>query len=1035
MRILHIGDLHFKKRSKYDQARLVEAFIATFKNNNDINFIFFSGDLVNNGTNKNDFKDAHDFIFIPLLTELGLDASNLFICAGNHDIDRTVIINSLISHFSSKQNLEKKYLDNWFNKQIADKNASLQSNKNFFEYLQNNFIYTRTDIIDPLFSIHVRKIDEKSIGIVTMNSSWFCSGEREDKGELIIMPSLLEEAINKIKHCDLKILMQHHPLNYFKQTISYEIEDLVHSNFNILLVGHVHKEFLETQFRCNNGIYCNTTKASLSDDGGDDDRGEIGYSILNIEMSDLSTIQVDRFHYAKSENTFLPLEPVIITIPLGEAKHKQNEIRKKIKSKFTLELSEANKLLLDYDETNDRIFLDNFTNPILSRDSDEETSIGDTLNKMPFDELLKMESNFLLFGRDKSGKTSLLKKIQLDFLVKYSTKSSIPLYLDYKQIESSDNNFDSTKILSTYYQITRAEAQSLIDDGRLLLLIDNLNTTSSLHTQIIEFLSKNLNVKFIICSEYLTSRIFAEELGGLEYKKYFFKNLSRNEISLYTKKNPRIKEDDKELIVEKVTNFCKQLHLPLSYWTISLILLIYKKSNDDYSKNLYGVLDACVDEILIKKKFLFEKTNLKFEQYKSLCAEIAYRLYKKYSEDEYSCSYQNLLLIVEDYRMKNPRVVITGNEILEFLFNCGILKHKPDNLCTFRLNGIFEYFLAYYIKENDVFKREIIDSSTMYLSFKNELEIYSGFNRNDIKFLKEIFKKTQLALEPFKLRYLESLDKTLMNKISDAYNFDKSVKGLIVTSPLTDEKKNLIFDKVDVLDIDSDVHLKPVISGENLNVEVVEKYITILSRVLKNSDSVTDPVLVYEIFDYLLDTYCQFGFYIIDEYEESAKQENIKAREDFEIEDDIVIGEEMLKLLSKILPVLVEAMMYDGLGQENFTKIIEDKIRDCRLNVDKNQYKLFVLYFLLIDIDLKTNKGIIDDVFEDVTLSPLKVATLFKLNFYLAFKAYKNNQLETFIKNKMQQASIRLDSKIDIGGFQKSLSNASKRNLIKKIKK
>ncbi len=115
------------------------------------------------------------------------------------------------------------------------------------------------------------------------------------------------------------------------------------------------------------------------------------------------------------------------------------------------------------------------------------------------------------------------------------------------------------------------------------------------------------------------------------------------------------------------------------------------------------------------------------------------------------------------------------------------------------------------------------------------------------------------------------------------------------------------------------MHLKHIFDNTHLNIEIVEKYITILARVLKNSDGITDAGLIYEIFDYLLETYCQFGFYMIDELEENNIKENIRARQEYEIDNDEIIGEEILKLLSRILPILVQIMMFEGLGHLNFS--------------------------------------------------------------------------------------------------------------------
>ena len=66
-------------------------------------------------------------------------------------------------------------------------------------------------------------------------------------------------------------------------------------------------------------------------------------------------------------------------------------------------------------------------------------------------------------------------------------------------------------------------------------------------------------------------------------------------------------------------------------------------------------------------------------------------------------------------------------------------------------------------------------------------------------------------------------------------------------------------------------------------------------------------------------------------------------------------------------------------------KIILKKIDALKSDKKKNQYKLFLLYFLLTDTDFKENKDVIDMIFEDVNLPILKVSTYFKINFYLAF--------------------------------------------------
>ena len=87
---------------------------------------------------------------------------------------------------------------------------------------------------------------------------------------------------------------------------------------------------------------------------------------------------------------------------------------------------------------------------------------------------------------------------------------------------------------------------------------------------------------------------------------------------------------------------------------------------------------------------------------------------------------------------------------------------------------------------------------------------------------------------------------------------------------------------------------------------------------------------------------------------------------------------------------------------------------------------------MLLDIDLKENKNFVDEIFNLITLAPLKVSTFFKMNYYLAFKAYKNPEIENYFKIKVQEAKMRLDDKTDTKRLNKYLSIKQKTNIARK---
>jgi predicted MPP superfamily phosphohydrolase len=1003
---------------------MVNKMIENLATKDKIDLVFFTGDLVYSGSKAEYFEKAHEYLFKKISEGLSIPISNFFICQGNHDIRREECSNAIIRYFD-KEVSDNDILNDLYNKPNNDFKSSLKPSQNFYTYQKDNFV-NNADELSELYTIQQRIINERKIAIVTLNTSWLSSGNR-DINNLMLPTDVLKNAIQKINDADCKAILLHHPLSYFKEFNGIEIEDLIHKEFNLMFSGHIHREQIAAKFAGNNGIYTNTTQATLTFDKN----GEIGFSIISYDFNEDGQIILERASYNHKEIKFVDLPSVIVHIPCGHEKASQNKLRRKITSKFRVELDTANDLLLDNDDTISKGFLELFTKPVLTRKNETETVSKDSESFFNFEQIYDWENHYLLFGRDKCGKTSLLKKIQLHLLKNFSLIGKVPFYFDYKELEKY-STIDIKKIIRNYYEIQNNDVEKIVLQGNLVMLIDNLNTNSPVNKEIIKFLEDNKNVKFVICSDYLASRIYFEELDHLEYKKIFFQDLSRKEIRLYTEKHPSIKQEDKEKVLDKITTLCQQLQLPINYWTVSIILLIYKRSNDDYNKNLFGILDLCVDEILQKKQLLVGKSKLTFEQYKEICGSLAHYLLTKYKDDIYSASSAAIISFLENLTEKNPRLVTDSKEIFDYLLHAGILKEKNGKF-TFRLNGLFEYFLAFYIHQHPGFKSEILSNDSIYLSFKNELEIYSGFNRNDEQFLMNVFDKTKNVFERIINKYSEygSLDDVLMQKLGEAQDFAERIKSLKVAKPLAHEIQDEIMDENNPLLTKSEVHLKEFIDANNITPEVLEIYLSILSRVYKNSDNIKNLNLVYEVFDYLLEAYCHFGYFLVDAVSDMVKNENMSIIEASDKSDKLV-GEEMLKVITNFIPLLTEVLLYDGIGHVNLKTIIMKKIEEYKKDFRQNQYKLFLLYFLLIDTDIKTNKNYIDEVFQYITLSPLKVSTFFKLSFYLAFKAYQKKELEEFLKNKTRQAQLRMDNKTDATNMNRFLTKKTRGNIVRK---
>jgi hypothetical protein len=518
---------------------------------------------------------------------------------------------------------------------------------------------------------------------------------------------------------------------------------------------------------------------------------------------------------------------------------------------------------------------------------------------------------------------------------------------------------------------------------------------------------------------------YLENLNQFDHTKIYLKNITRKEIRLYTEKNKNIKNDDIENVLEKLTHLCTQLQLPVNYWTISLLLFVYKKSNDDYQKNLFNVLDIMVDELLQKKKSLYTKSKLNFSQYKQLCSEFAYYLYTNHSKHIYTASFEEIIEFLGNYTKNKPRITSNSKDIFDNLLASGLITQKGIRY-TFRLMGIFEYFLAFYISENQKFRLEILNDEKLYLSFKNELELYSGFKRNDKDFVALIYTKTKYLFKSIIEKYNveNSLDKALIDNIDYSNKFVTAINK-IKANPIQFQEQDKIKDVIAPLNTDSEVHLKEVFEHEKNCFESLEKHINILARVLKNSDELENVNFINEIFDFVINAYCSLGFYLIQELEETVNNESVE-----NIEDGNIF--EMLNIIGKIIPLVVQNMLHDGLGHKNFETIITDKINLFKKDLPNNQYRLFLLYYLLIDSDM-SRKDLIEEIFSNIKLPALKFSTILKLKMYMSFKAYGDIKLEQFLDTNIQKAQQLFDSESDRASVQKSLNTNKKVNIIRKL--
>jgi predicted phosphodiesterase len=237
IRWLHISDFHVGK-DNYGQRQIfkyvlddVESRIASAVGPD---FVFITGDIANRGL-LTEYEYFIDGFVYPLMELMGDNAERIFIIPGNHDVDRNqakaVQAHTVLSKVSGlldptpEGSRERKILL-----------------PRFKDFVQAGLPATGAKWLDssPGAFVVVDTINGLQVGIIGLNTAWLSEND-DDKKNLSPGKDILETGLQQIKDCDLKIVLGHHPIDWFIENEIKPISSLFGKNHVLYLHGHLHK--------------------------------------------------------------------------------------------------------------------------------------------------------------------------------------------------------------------------------------------------------------------------------------------------------------------------------------------------------------------------------------------------------------------------------------------------------------------------------------------------------------------------------------------------------------------------------------------------------------------------------------------------------------------------------------------------------------------------------------------------------------------------------------------------------------------------
>ncbi len=1011
MNVLHISDLHFYSLddNEYKVKKIVEKIITQIDGEK-VDFVLFTGDLVFKGDNIDTFYEAQILLFDELSEKLGIQRNNIIFCCGNHDIHRNQEIGAVtekIEKISKEKDLDAFVSSEQTRKEFEN---SLSNILNFITFQKEYFKEELNNEIHELFSIHSRVCNGRKIGIVSINSSWRCNSD-DDFGNLLFPNKFIETISLKLQDFDFNILLIHHPLGELKWWNKTLIENKIYEDFHLMLLGHVHKGIQTAIPKNDEGIITSSATAVLS---SINDFEKMGFSVIKVDI-DLNKVDFDNYNI-DSDNVVYKSSNHSIDIPVAGKKQELIELRRKITQLYNNELENGNDLFIN-NINGKKGFFDKFSQPVLKTKSSLEKSNDVRSSEKNIEINLSvllndLSKNRVIYGKDKYGKTIILYYLYLNILNNFSELKTIPIYIN--ENANSITNFTVEKFVRRNYELKSDSLDFLFENYTILFLIDDFSKVSdSVKDEIENFVSENPKTIFFITEDetsFLHSNI---NFGNLDFDKVFIHELSSKEVRELTSSSLNCSEELTNELFGKIRTLFKQLNLNFNFWTVSLFIWIFNKSESSVFRNNFELIQLYIDNLLDREKIVAEKSlKIEYPHLKDFLSGLAYFLVTKKYDTIYHLNYKELVDFITDYKKSHSRFIISIEDLLDIIINKGILKHNRDNeMYTFRLKGVFEYFIAFYMSENPQFRDAVVENKEFYLSFSNELELYAGFKQKDEDFVRKIYDVTKEYYNDLNTSYNErGTDANLVLKIQEIRLIEASHIKKGIKNQIEKGTEEIVDELADSKAMNQNVSLKnyqEVIK----NSEQLDKALFTLCRVFRNSEF-SNQELENDILNFILQSACNLSFLIIDEKNNES------------VEDETILG-----MFKNFTPMMVQNFLFEAVAQENLQEIFEKKIAEL-VKKGNEELKLFALYFILVDLDFNANKKYISELTKIAKINIIKYGVLFKLYTYLIFSKTGDKD---FIKRSALEQQRKIDSSSKaIDTVQRALTHFEKISIGKK---
>lgn len=1040
MRIIHLSDFHLDNSKLTSFNNLIFHLGKCLKEIHEespIDLILFTGDMVNKGgssfDNINKAFEAFHAVFIDRLCKtLNLDGSRFIFTIGNHDVCRSA--DSKAVEIGLSQLLKEPQAV----AEIIDQEDPDQMIKRVegFKAFEKKYYSSKTSSIEYKYSKFASNfkinIDGHTVGITALNTAWRCWDSNADKNKICMGPSQIQNSLEFLEPCDLKIAISHHHLSWLRPDEAFQDERLLSKYYDLYFCGHTHSPSTDYKLSPEGNFFQIVVPGILSENINETNLNYLnGFAVVDYDFEN-NSISESVYRQKNGTSFYKDLNfgeggNWIVNIPTGDL---ANVINSKKQALLSVKecVSDLNQHLLSYNtETSapksiPEIFvMPNMTKIDRIEDNDDEfrEDLIDNLSA-----IIDSPENSIFFGIKESGKTVLLDKILLEILEKH--KSVIPARFDFKDLDKG-----IIALLKDIWHVNKNTCERILNEGNVILLIDNIDF-SYFNQESLIFISefcKNYNkCKFIGTSlekRHKDISFDEEALSSIPYQRIEIEEFRAKQITELAKK--WIAYDGSPLNTKKldiIIDAFSKFNLPRTPFTVSMFLWILEREETYQAQNNSVLIESFIEQILKSKdgKAIGSRQVFDYKNKLVLLAEIAYKMYEA-NRDNYSLPHSQVLSFVENYleSLKFKRIYVP-KKILNDLLDTGIIIEEGPDI-RFRFACFFEFMLAKHMEFNPDFKAYVLNENN-YIRFYNEIIYYTGLHRGETGILK-------MLIDQLEYHYIDINDIVFkrVKSIDDFFNVDRSLVEQITVDDLlsvlpekqTEEEKNEQADTK--YEIQSTVEDQNIIKRKDSNkFNTYNKVLLLSMNVLRNSEEIRKSDMKADSYRIILHnsiSYCILYKLICESFvthSDRFPKERI---------------EEFLFIL-RILPSLHLELLSANMGSFKLSEVFKAKIDDDYININNiSEFERFLSVFLYADVRGTDFKNVTSNFIKSFKKKYIADACYFKLLLYY-YKSTEESFDKFLLRNLVELYAAVNDGKSKQKRIDK---DAVIRNLIESRKK